>query len=108
VAAANFAAPLALARSLPKSVEVGGRSGTTLPTQAGTYAAELAREARARAEEALEAATEAAEHGIDDAHRYLKRQQRDRLLAVAATAARVGLPTGLLLGNRRTSSDPDA
>ncbi|MEQ1819840.1 MAG: hypothetical protein ABL871_14655 [Terricaulis sp.] len=64
-------------------------------------AAELAEEARERAEEAYEAAHEAVEDGIDSAHRYMKRQWRDRPLAVAASAVGVGLVLGVLLGSRR-------
>lgn len=64
-------------------------------------AAELAEEARERAEEAYEAAHAAVEDGLDDAHRYLKRQWRERPVAVAATAVGVGLLLGLLLGSRR-------
>ncbi|MBK6703610.1 MAG: hypothetical protein IPG56_07505 [Caulobacteraceae bacterium] len=64
-------------------------------------AAELAEEARERAEEAYEAAHEAVEDGIDSAHRYLKRQWRDRPLAVTASAVGVGLIVGMLLGSRR-------
>ncbi|HVK81219.1 MAG TPA: hypothetical protein VM915_11475 [Verrucomicrobiae bacterium] len=64
-------------------------------------AAELAEEARDRAEEAYEAAHAAVEDGLDEAHRYLKRQWRERPVAVAATAVGVGLLVGLLLGSRR-------
>jgi ElaB/YqjD/DUF883 family membrane-anchored ribosome-binding protein len=64
-------------------------------------AAELAEEARERAEEAYEAAHAAIEDGLDEAHRYLKRQWRERPVAVAATALGVGLFVGLLLGSRR-------
>ena len=64
-------------------------------------AAELAEEARERAEEAYEAAHEAVEDGLDSAHRYMKRQWRDRPLAVAASAVGIGLILGLLLGSRR-------
>ncbi|WP_135210860.1 hypothetical protein [Vitreimonas flagellata] len=64
-------------------------------------AAELAEEARERAEEAYEAAHAAVEDGLDEAHRYLKRQWRERPVAVAATAIGVGLLVGLLLGSRR-------
>lgn len=64
-------------------------------------AAELAEEARERAEEAYEAAHAAVEDGLDEAHRYLKRQWRERPVAVAATAVGVGLLIGLLLGSRR-------
>ena len=64
-------------------------------------AAELAEEARERAEEAYEAAHAAVEDGIDTAHRYMKRQWRDRPLAVTASAVGVGLIIGMLLGSRR-------
>lgn len=66
-----------------------------------TRAAELAEEARERAEEAYEAAQAAIEDGLDDAHRYLKRQWKERPLAVAGTALGVGLIVGLILGSRR-------
>ncbi|MBX9745934.1 MAG: hypothetical protein K2X34_03470 [Hyphomonadaceae bacterium] len=64
-------------------------------------AAELAEEARERAEEAYEAARDAVEDGLDEAHRYLKRQWRERPVAVAATTLGIGLLIGLLLGSRR-------
>jgi len=64
-------------------------------------AAELAEEARERAEEAYEAARGAVEDGLDEAHRYMKRQWRERPVAVAATTLGVGLMIGLLLGSRR-------
>ena len=64
-------------------------------------AAELAEDALERAEEALHAAQEAVEDGLDDAHRYLKRQWRERPLAVAGTAMGIGLLIGVLLGSRR-------
>lgn len=64
-------------------------------------AVELAEEARERAEAAFEAAQAAVEDGLDEAHRYLKRQWRERPLAVAATALGAGLVIGLLLGSRR-------
>jgi ElaB/YqjD/DUF883 family membrane-anchored ribosome-binding protein len=66
-----------------------------------TRAAELAEEARERAEEAYAAAHEAVEDGLDEAHRYLKRQWRERPVAVAASAVGIGLVIGLLLGSRR-------
>lgn len=65
------------------------------------HAAELAEEALERAEEAYEAAHAAIEDGLDEAHRYLKRQWRERPVAVAATAVGIGLVLGLLLGSRR-------
>ena len=43
----------------------------------------------------------AVEDGLDEAHRYLKRQWRERPVAVAATAVGVGLVLGLILGGRR-------
>ncbi|MFN3465940.1 MAG: hypothetical protein ACK4X1_17875 [Terricaulis sp.] len=64
-------------------------------------AAELAEEARERAEEAYEAAHAAIEDGIDDAHRYMKRQWKERPLAVAGSALGIGIVIGLLLGSRR-------
>ena len=65
-------------------------------------AAELAEEAREPAEEAYQAATEAVEDGIDEAHRYLKRQWRERPLAVAATTLGIGVLIGVLIsGGRR-------
>lgn len=60
-------------------------------------AAEMAEEARERAEEAYAAI----EDGLDEAHRYLKRQWRERPLAVAAAAAGAGFILGLLLAGRR-------
>lgn len=66
-----------------------------------TRAAELAEEARDRAEEAYEAAHAAIEDGLDDAHRYMRRQWKDRPLAVTGTALGVGLLVGLLLASRR-------
>ena len=68
---------------------------------AAEAAAELAEEARERAEEAYEAAQAAVEDGLDTAHRYLKRQWRERPLAVAATTLGVGFLIGVLLGSRR-------
>lgn len=66
-----------------------------------TRAAELAEDAHDRAEEAYEAAHAAIEDGIDDAHRYLKRQWKERPVAVTASAVGVGVLIGLLLGGRR-------
>jgi len=66
-----------------------------------TRAAELAEEGRERAEKTYEAAHDAVEDGLDQAHRYLKRQWRERPVAVAATAVGVGVLIGLLLGGSR-------
>jgi len=64
-------------------------------------AEELAEEALERAEEAYATAQQAIEDGLDEAHRYLKRQWRDRPLAVVGVAAGVGLVIGLLISGRR-------
>lgn len=73
-----------------------------MATDRAKRAAELAEDARERAEEAHEAAQDAIEDGLDEAHRYLKRQWRERPVAVAATALGVGILIGLLLnGGRR-------
>ena len=67
---------------------------------ASTKAQEIAHEARERAEAALESAREALDaakgavgDGLDDTHRYLKRQWRERPITVAA-AVGVGLLVG--------------
>jgi hypothetical protein len=54
-----------------------------------------------RNEDAYEAAQTAIEDGFDEAHRYLKRQWRERPMAVAAAALGLGIVIGLLLGSRR-------
>jgi len=56
---------------------------------------------RDRAEDAFERAQAAVEDGLDEAHRYLKRQWRERPVAVAATALGAGVIIGLLIGSRR-------
>lgn len=58
-------------------------------------------EAQRAASEAIESAQAAIEDGLDEAHRYLKRQWRERPITVAATALGAGLILGLLLGGRR-------
>ena len=72
-----------------------------MPKDKMSRAADMAEEARERAEDAYEAAQAALEDGLGDAPRYLKRQWRDRPLAVAGVALSVGLVVGLLLGSRR-------
>jgi len=64
-------------------------------------ARERAEEAADRAREAYDAAQAAVEDGLDGAHRYLKRQWRERPMAVAATAVGVGVLIGVLLTSRR-------
>ncbi|HRP12296.1 MAG TPA: hypothetical protein PLK37_14800 [Terricaulis sp.] len=71
-------------------------------------ATEIAHEARERAEAALESAREALDaargavgDGLDETHRYMKRQWKERPVAVAATAVGVGVLIGILLGSRR-------
>lgn len=62
---------------------------------------EFVEHTRARAEEMFDDAHAAVEDGLDEAHRYLKRQWRERPITVAATAVGIGLILGLLLGSRR-------
>ena len=64
-------------------------------------AEEIADDVRDRAEEAFERAQAAVEDGLDEAHLYLKRQWRERPVAVAATALGAGIIIGLLIGGRR-------
>jgi ElaB/YqjD/DUF883 family membrane-anchored ribosome-binding protein len=62
---------------------------------------EIAGDVRDRAEAAFDHAHTAIEDGLDEAHRYMRRQWRERPLAVAATALGVGLLAGLFIGSRR-------
>lgn len=62
---------------------------------------EQTNQARRCADDVLEGAQNALEDGLDEAHRYLKRQWRERPLTVAATALGVGMIVGLMLGRRR-------
>jgi hypothetical protein len=64
-------------------------------------AEDIADSVRDRAEEAFERAQAAVEDGLDEAHRYLKRQWRERPVAVAATALGAGVILGLLIGGSR-------
>ena len=79
--------PQSRAREMAEDISAGAR--------------ERAQDALSAAEEALEAAYEAAEDGIDEARVYLKRQWRERPLAVAGVTLGVGIVLGVLLGSRR-------
>lgn len=79
-----------------------GRRGRAMAAEFTDAARERAEEAIEAAEEALEAAYEAAEDGIDEARLYLKRQWRERPLAVAGAALGIGVILGVLIsGGRR-------
>lgn len=62
---------------------------------------EMMDDVRDRAEEAFENAHKAVEDGLDEAHAFLKREWRERPVAVAATALGAGVIIGLLIGSRR-------
>lgn len=65
-------------------------------------AVEIGEDARSSAEAAYKTVKHEAEDGIDTAHRYLRRQWKERPIAVAASAAGIGLLLGMLLsGGRR-------
>jgi ElaB/YqjD/DUF883 family membrane-anchored ribosome-binding protein len=78
-----------------------GRRARAVAADITGAARERAEEAIEAAEEALEAAYEAAEDGIDEARNYVKRQWRERPLAVAGAALGVGLVLGVLLSSGR-------
>lgn len=78
----------------------GGRVAAAAEELVGT-ARERAEEAYARAEEAFEHAQEVFEDGLDDAHTYLKRQWRERPVAVAGAALGLGVLVGILLSSGR-------
>ena len=80
-----------------------GRRARAMAEEFTGAARERAEEALSAAEDALEAAYEAAEDGIDEARDYVKRQWRERPLAVAGAAMGIGLILGVLLtsGSRR-------
>lgn len=74
--------------------------------RAGAIASDLGDAARDRAEDALESAVDAVEHavdaveeGIEEAQKLMRRQMRDRPLAVAATAMGIGVLIGLAIAN---------
>ena len=67
----------------------------------GRHREEFAEDVRERAEEAFERAQTAVEDGLDEAHRFLKRQWRERPVAVAASALGAGVIIGLLIGGGR-------
>jgi|CXWL01.1.fsa_nt_gi ElaB/YqjD/DUF883 family membrane-anchored ribosome-binding protein len=81
---------------MPRKVEVEG-----LRSRARAAAAEFGDAAREQAEDAFEAVVEAAEEGADVTHRYLRKQFKERPIAVAATALSVGLLLGMLISGRR-------
>ena len=62
---------------------------------------DIADDVRDHADEAFERAQAAVEDGLDEAHRYLKRQWRKRPVAVAATALGLGVIIGMLISGRR-------
>lgn len=64
-------------------------------------AAQIGDAAREQAEDAFENLVDAAQESGEYAHRYLRRQWRDRPVAVAATALGVGLLLGLLINSGR-------
>lgn len=64
-------------------------------------AAQVGAAAREQAEDAFDSIVDAAEEGGEYAHRYLRRQWKDRPVAVAATALGVGLLIGLLVSSGR-------
>jgi ElaB/YqjD/DUF883 family membrane-anchored ribosome-binding protein len=70
-------------------------------TKASEPAADSRAEAMQDARERIEAARDAVEDGLDEAYLYLKRQWRERPLAVAGAALGAGVLLGLLLNGRR-------
>lgn len=64
-------------------------------------AAQVGAAAREQAEDAFDSIVEAAEDSGEYAHRYLRRQWKDRPVTVAATALGVGLLLGLLVSSGR-------
>lgn len=83
------------------SKRINGRRARAVAAEFTDAARERAEDAIEAAEEALEAAYEAAEDGLDEAHQYMKRQWRERPLAVAGAALGIGLIVGVLLSSGR-------
>jgi ElaB/YqjD/DUF883 family membrane-anchored ribosome-binding protein len=54
-----------------------------------------------QAGETIDAAEAAIREGLDEAHRYLKREWSERPVTVVAAALGAGILIGLLLGGRR-------
>ncbi|HVZ99214.1 MAG TPA: hypothetical protein VG841_02735 [Caulobacterales bacterium] len=79
----------------------GGRRIRAKAAEIGEAARDQAEAAYHQAEAAFEAAVEYAEDGLDEGYAFMKRQLRDRPLAVAGAALGVGLLLGLALSNRR-------
>lgn len=64
--------------------------------------AELSEAAQEHADDTMEHVSEAARDGLDEANKYLRRQWRERPVAVAATAFGLGMLLGMALsGGRR-------
>lgn len=69
--------------------------------RARAAAAEFGEAAREHAETTFESVIEAAEEGADEAHRFLRKQWRERPIVVAASAFGIGLLVGMALTGRR-------
>ena len=60
----------------------------------------LQSEVKAAAEGAVQEATQSIQHGLDEAHAYLKRQWNERPLTVAAVAVGLGALIGLAMSRK--------
>jgi len=69
--------------------------------RARDLAIEIGEAAREKAEAAFGVAAEATEDAIEDAHVYMRRQMRERPLAVLGAAVGVGVLIGLAMSNSR-------